>query len=36
MQSCILKAVGAISTVTNALLDLKNSKNLDTTTLNKI
>ena len=35
MQSCILKAVGAISKVTNALLELKNSKNLNTTTLNK-
>ena len=35
MQSCILKAVGAISTVTNTLLDLMNSKNLYTTTLNK-
>ena len=35
MQSCILKAVGAISKVTNALLDLKNSKNLNIATLNK-
>ena len=35
MQACILKAVGAISKVTNTLLELKNSKNLNTTTLNK-
>ena len=35
MQSCILKAVGAISKVTNALLELKNSKNLNTTTRKK-
>ena len=35
MQSCVLKAVEAISKVTNALLDLKSSKNLNTTTLNK-
>ena len=35
MQSCVLKAVEAISKVTNALLDLKNSKNLNITTLNK-
>ena len=35
MQSCILKLVGAISKVTNTLLDLKNTKNLNTTTLNK-
>ena len=35
MQGCILKAVGAISKVTNTLLELKNSKNLNTTTLNK-
>ena len=35
MQDCVLKAVGAISKVTNALLELKNSKNLNTTTLNK-
>ena len=34
MQSCVLKAVGAISRVTNALLDLKNSKSLNATTLN--
>ena len=33
MQGCILKAVGAISKVTNALLELKNNKNLNTTTL---
>ena len=32
-KSCILKAVGAISKVTNALLELKNNKNLNTTTL---
>ena len=35
MQGFILKAIGAISKVTNALLELKNSKNLNTTTLNK-
>ena len=35
MQGCVLKAVGAISKVTNPLLELKNSKNLNTTTLNK-
>ena len=35
MQGCLLKAVGAISKVTNTLLELKNSKNLNTTTLNK-
>ena len=35
MQSCVLKAVGAISKVTKALLDLKNSKCLNATTLNK-
>ena len=35
MQSCVLKALGAISKVTNALLDLKNSNNLNTTTLYK-
>ena len=35
MQGFILKAVVAISKVTNALLELKNSKNLNTTTLNK-
>ena len=34
MQGCILKAVGAISKVLNALLELKNSKNLNTTTPN--
>ena len=31
---CVLKAVGAISKVTNALLKIKNSNNLNTTTLN--
>ena len=35
MQSFVLKAVGAISKVTNALLDLKNYKNLNNTALNK-
>ena len=35
IQRCVLKAVEAISKVTNALLDLKSSKNLNTTTLNK-
>ena len=35
MQGCVLKAIGSISKVTNALLELKNSKNLNTTTLNK-
>ena len=35
MQGCILKAVGSLPKVTNALLELKNSKNLNTTTLNK-
>ena len=35
LQGCILGAVGAISKVTNALLELKNSKNLNTTTLSK-
>ena len=35
IQSCILKAVEAISKVTNALLDLKSSKSLNATTLNK-
>ena len=34
MQSCVLKAVGAISKVTNALLDFKSSKSLNATTLN--
>ena len=34
MQSCVLKAVGAISRVTNALLDFKSSKSLNATTLN--
>ena len=32
LQGCILEAVGAISKVTNALLELKNSKNLNTPT----
>ena len=35
MHSCVLKAVEAISKVTNALLDLKNSKCLNAITLNK-
>ena len=35
MQGCILKAVGAISKLSNTLLELKNSKNLNTTTLSK-
>ena len=35
MQGRVLKAVAAIFEVTNALLELKNSKNLNTTTLNK-
>ena len=35
MQGCILKGVGAISKVTNVLLVLKNSKNLNTTTLSQ-
>ena len=35
MHSCVLKAVEAISKVTNALLDLKSSKSLNATTLNK-
>ena len=35
MQGCLLKAVGAISKVTNTLLELKSSKNLNTTILNK-
>ena len=35
MQGCILKTAGAISKVTNALLELKNSKNVNTTTLSK-
>ena len=34
-QVCILKAVGAISKVNNALLELKNSTDLNTTTLSK-
>ena len=35
MQGCILKGVDAISKVTNVLLVLKNSKNLNTTTLSQ-
>ena len=35
MQGCVLKAIGSISKVTNALLELKNSKNLNTTTRKK-
>ena len=35
MQGCVLKAVGVISKVTNTFLELKNGKNLNTTTLNK-
>ena len=35
MQGCFLKAVGAISKVTNILLELKNSKNLNTIALSK-
>ena len=35
MQGCISKAVGAIAKVTNTLVELKNSKNLNTTTLSK-
>ena len=35
MQGCILKAAGAISKVTNTLVELKNNKNLNTTTLSK-
>ena len=35
IQGCILKTVGAISKVTDALLELKNNKNLNTTTLSK-
>ena len=35
LQGCILKAVGAISKVTNALLESKTGKNLNTTTLSK-
>ena len=35
IQRCVLKAVEAISKVTNALLDLKSSKSLNATTLNK-
>ena len=35
MQGCVLKAVGAISKVTNTILELKNGKNLNTTTLYK-
>ena len=32
---CVLKAVGAISKVTNTLIELKNANNLNTTTLSK-
>ena len=35
MQGCVLKAVGAISKVTNILLELKNSKNLNIIALSK-
>ena len=35
MQGCFLKAVGAISKVANILLELKNSKNLNTIALSK-
>ena len=35
MHGSILKAVGAISKVTNTLLELKKSKNLNTTNLSK-
>ena len=35
MQGCLLEAVGAISKVTNTLLEVKNSKNLNTTTLSQ-
>ena len=35
MQGCVLKAVGAISKVTNTLPELNNNKKLNTTTLNK-
>ena len=35
MQGCVLKAIGSITKVSNALLELKNSKNLNTTTRNK-
>ena len=35
VQGCVLKAVGAIFKVTNALLELNNSKNSNTTTLKK-
>ena len=35
MEGCILKEVGEISKVTNSLLELKNNKNLGTTTLGK-
>ena len=34
-QGSILEAVGAISKVTNTLLEVKNSKTLNTTTLNQ-
>ena len=35
MQSCILEAVGAISKVTNTLLEVKNRKNFNITTLSE-
>ena len=35
MKGCVLKAIGAISKVTNALLELKNSKKLTITTQSK-
>ena len=35
MQACVLKAVGAISKVTNTLSELNNNKKLNITTLNK-
>ena len=35
MQACILKALGTTSKVTNSILELENSKNLNTTTLGK-
>ena len=35
MKGCVLKAVGVISKVTNALLELKNTKNLNTAIVSK-
>ena len=35
IQGCVLKAIGSITKVSNALLELKNSKNLNTTTRDK-